>query len=207
MRCCWVETNTHAFDADPIGYWTKILLGDRMYAFVRPNKCVTFEERRDRAWLSHECSVKRCTILFCMHPFVKQCLIEETSQKVVPNPRVLYLHYSSLSSEKTFISWVAIIGVLFWNLPLGHFGIVTSFMTWGISEPSLPGISYVVVYWILGCFFLPRSPRFVKALEIFTMIATSSAILQHVCACFSGNCRRRKIRHSGNSVKKWLGLL
>ena len=44
-----VETNTHAFDADPIGYWTKILLGDRMYAFVRQNKCVTFEERRDRA--------------------------------------------------------------------------------------------------------------------------------------------------------------
>ena len=88
IPCVWfwqpsmgVETNTHAFDADPIGYWTKILLGDRMYAFVRQNKCVTFEERRGRAWLLYVCSVKCCTTLFYMHPFVKQCLIEETCAK------------------------------------------------------------------------------------------------------------------------------
>ena len=57
------------------------LLGDRVYAFLRQNKCVTFEERRDRAWLSCVCSVRHCISLSCLYPFVKQCLLEETCAK------------------------------------------------------------------------------------------------------------------------------
>ena len=47
------------------------------------NECVTFSALRDRAWLSYVCRVRHCISLPVLHPFAKQCLIQETCAKPI----------------------------------------------------------------------------------------------------------------------------
>ena len=130
------------------------LLGERTYAFVRQNKCVTFEERRDRAWLSYVCSVKHCTSMSCMYPLSSSvylnCVRFRNSRWLLPavwNALVqVHLHRSIEVNWKT--SRMVLHSSLPW-FPINSFSFALNNQSFPILTAAAS--AYVLTSWPLSC--------------------------------------------------------